>query len=131
MLKKITLTAVACLCLISLLPSAGLAWYHGPPPVHHHHHHGGDAWAWGLTGLVLGGALVAAATQPVVYAAPAQEVVYVQPPAASVYAYPPEVPPGMCRWERYILDPYGRTVLDRNDQPVKEYTLGSCQYPPY
>lgn len=131
MLKKIVFSLAIGLGTVSLAPSTGLAWYHHYRPhySHHYYHGGGDAWAWGLTGLVLGGALVAAATQPVVYAQPPQQVVYAPPPAP-VYNYPPNVPPGMCRWERYVLDGYGRTVLDQNGQPVKEYTLGNCQYPP-
>ena len=131
MLKKIAFSLAFGLGILSLTPTPGLAWYHHYRPhyYHHHHYHGGDAWAWGLTGLVLGGALVAAATQPVVYAQPAPQVVYAPPPAP-VYSYPPSVPPGMCRWERYVLDGYGRTVLDQSGQPVKEYTLGDCRYPP-
>lgn len=42
----------------------------------------------------------------------------------------PEVPPGMCRWERTVLDSSGRPVLDRDDRPLTEYTIGSCLYPP-
>ena len=134
-MKKTASIMALCLLTLCLTPSAGLSWY-GHRPYHHHHYHGGDAWAWGLSGLIIGGALVAAATQPVVYAAPPPvvyapplPVVYAPPPAA-VYAYPPDVPPGMCRWERYVLDGYGQTLLDRNGQPIKEYTLGSCQAPP-
>jgi len=46
-----------------------------------------------------------------------------QPP---LYNYKPNVPPGMCRWERFVLDGYGRTLLDPSGQPVKEYTIGPC-----
>ena len=142
MMKKITCTLAIGMVALSLIPatSEGRGYYGSPRYYGHHHYHGGgDAWVWGLTGLVLGGAIVAAATQPVmyappyqpvVYAPPPQTVVYAQPPAA-VYNYPPTIPPGTCRWERYVLDGYGRTVLDQNGQPVKEYTLGSCQSPPY
>lgn len=42
----------------------------------------------------------------------------------------PEVPPGMCRWERTVLDSNGRPVLDRYGRPLTEYTIGSCLYPP-
>ena len=129
MLKQIAFSLALGLGTLSLMPSTGLAWGHHYRPHYYHHYHGGDAWAWGLTGLVLGGALVAAATQPVVYAQPPPQVVYA-PPSAPVYNYRPNVPPGMCRWERYVLDGYGRTVLDQNGQPVMEYTLGNCQYPP-
>jgi hypothetical protein len=93
-----------------------------------HHHHAGIALAWGLTGFFLGSTLAAFAyppPPPVVYAAPPP--VY-RPP---VTTYVPAVPRGMCRWERYVLDRYGRTMLDPYGYPVKEYTLGSCQYPPY
>lgn len=129
-MKKTASIVALCLLALCLTPSAGLSWYgHRPYYPHHHSHHGGDAWAWGLSGLIIGGALVAAATQPVVYAAPPPPAVYAPPPAA-VYSYPPEVPPGMCRWERYVLDSYGRTMLDQNGQPIREYTLGSCQSPP-
>ncbi len=149
--KKIGLLLAVVIATLALTPATGQAWYrHGPSRYYgnHYYHGGGDAWAWGLTGLVLGGAIVAAASQPAFYAPPYQTVVYAPPyqsvvyapppqtvvyaqPAASVYNYPPSVPPGMCRWERYVLDGYGRTVLDQNGQPVREYTLGSCQSPPY
>jgi hypothetical protein len=117
------------------------------PPVHHyyrpshfsHHYHGyygGDALAWGLAGLVVGSAIALAA---VPQRAPAQIVyttpVYTAPPVDTryrgvVYSYPPQVPPGMCRWERYRLDNFGRYVIAPDGQPVKEWTLGSCQYSP-
>ena len=90
-----------------------------------------------VLGKMIGGALVAAATQPVVYAAPPPVAAYPPysaygPPAqASVYSYPPAVPPGLCRWERYVLDGQGRALLDAYGQPIREYTIGSCQYPPY
>lgn len=84
-----------------------------------------EALLWGLGGLLLGGLLLSAATQD----QPAQPEVISQPPP-QVYGYPPPVPPGMCRWERSVLDAYGRNVLDQYGQPVKEYTLGSCQFPP-
>ena len=42
----------------------------------------------------------------------------------------PAVPPGMCRWERTVLDSSGRPVLDRDGRPLTEYTTGSCLYPP-
>ena len=93
-----------------------------------HHHYGGVALAWGLTGFFLGSTLAAFAyppPPPVVYAAPPP--VY-RPP---VYTYAPVVPPGMCRWERSVLDRSGRTLVDQYGQPVREYTVGSCHYPPY
>ena len=48
----------------------------------------------------------------------------------SVYSYPPEVPPGLCRWERTVLDGAGWPLLDTRGMPVKEYTIGSCSSPP-
>jgi hypothetical protein len=52
-------------------------------------------------------------------------------PATQLYQMPvynakPDVPPGMCRWERFVLDGYGRPVLDSSGQPVKEYAIGPC-----
>lgn len=43
-----------------------------------------------------------------------------------LYNYKPDVPPGMCRWERFVLDGYGRPLLDPSGQPVKEYTIAPC-----
>ncbi|ADW17345.1 hypothetical protein Despr_1175 [Desulfobulbus propionicus DSM 2032] len=112
MIKKTTLVLMLCLLLT---PSVGYS----------HHHHGDAALAWGLTGLFIGSMLTAAAYRPpVVYAAP--PAVY-RPP---VYAYAPSVPPGSCRWERYVLDGYGRALLDPYGRPIKEYTIGPCDYPP-
>ena len=136
-MKKRLIAGVALsLFALSLYPATVMAWHHPPRSYYHHHGHGDD-WVWGLTGLLIGGALVAAATQPVVYAAPPPVAVYPPysaygPPAqASVYSYPPAVPPGLCRWERYVLDGQGRALLDAYGQPIREYTIGSCQYPPY
>ncbi|WP_310599184.1 hypothetical protein [Desulfobulbus sp.] len=42
----------------------------------------------------------------------------------------PQAPPGMCRWERTVLDGAGRPVLDRYGRPIKEYAIGSCVSPP-
>lgn len=121
MVKKTFLALMVVLMATSLVPSEGMCWY-GHHGRHGYHHN--DALLWGLGGLVLGTTLVAATYQPpprVVYGAPL-------PP---VYAYAPtNLPPGMCRWERYVLDGYGRTLLDQRGQPVREYTVGSCQYPP-
>lgn len=50
-----------------------------------------------------------------------------QPPGAPVL---PAIPPGRCRWERYLLDGHGRPVLDPYGGPVKEYRIGSCHSPP-
>ena len=47
-------------------------------------------------------------------------------PVASV----PVAPPGLCRWERTVLDGFGRPILDRYGRPVKEYAIGSCVAPP-
>lgn len=54
-----------------------------------------------------------------------------QRPRPPIYSYPIEPPPGMCRWERQILDRYGRPVLDQYGQPMREYTIGPCWRPPY
>lgn len=48
-----------------------------------------------------------------------------------VYSTPVQPPPGQCRWERQILDRYGRPVLDQRGQPLREYTIGPCWRPPY
>ena len=48
-----------------------------------------------------------------------------------VYSTPVHTPPGQCRWERQILDRYGRPVLDQRGQPLREYTIGPCWRPPY
>ena len=136
MRKRLIAGVALSLFALSLYPATGMAWHHPPRSYYHHHGHGDD-WVWGLTGLLIGGALVAAATQPVVYAAPPPVATYPPysaygPPAqASVYSYPPAVPPGLCRWERYVLDGQGRALLDAYGQPIREYTIGSCQYPPY
>jgi len=127
MKKKILGALVCCLLLMPLSPSAGWGRHHHWAGHSHHYHHGGAALAWGLSGLLLGSVLIASAYNPpmaVVYAPPP---VY-QPP---VTTYAPAVPPGMCRWERYVLDQYGSVMYDRSGNPIKEYTLGSCQYPPY
>lgn len=52
------------------------------------------------------------------------------PMAPRFSASVPAVPPGMCRWERTMLDNSGRPVLDRYGRPVKEYAIGSCLTPP-
>jgi hypothetical protein len=57
--------------------------------------------------------------------APAVETLW--PP---ITLYPPPVPPGMCRWERQVLDSYGRPLLDQNGHPLREYTIGPCDVPP-
>jgi len=56
-------------------------------------------------------------------------------PAPRLYLPPitpslPAAPAGKCRWERYVLDGNGRPSLDPYGQPVKEYSIGSCLYPP-
>ena len=131
-MKMLAPVLALCLFTLCLTPATGLGWHgHRPyyPRYHHSHHSHGDAWVWGLSGLILGGALVAALTPPVVYAESPRPIIY-NPPPAPIYTYPPAVPPGMCRWERYVLDGYGNQEFDQNGQPIKEYTLGSCQYPP-
>lgn len=87
-----------------------------------------EALLWGLGGLVLGSLLLSAAMSE--QSAQAAQPETYGPPQPQVYNYPPPVPPGMCRWERYVLDAYGANVLDQYGQPVKEYSLGSCQFPP-
>jgi hypothetical protein len=47
-----------------------------------------------------------------------------------VVMFPPQPPPGMCRWERNVLDDDGRIILDQFGIPLKEYAIGSCRYPP-
>ncbi|ADW18655.1 hypothetical protein Despr_2517 [Desulfobulbus propionicus DSM 2032] len=47
-----------------------------------------------------------------------------------IYLSPPPVPPGMCRWERQVLDQFGRPVLDQYGQPLREYTIAPCLTPP-
>ena len=69
MRKRLIAGVALSLFALSLYPATGMAWHHPPRSYYHHHGHGDD-WVWGLTGLLIGGALVAAATQPVVYAAP-------------------------------------------------------------
>lgn len=116
-MKRKTILALVCsLLMVSFSPTAGWS----------HHYHGDVALAWGLTGFFLGSTLAALAYRPPppVYAAPPP--VY-RPP---VTTYAPAVPPGMCRWERYVLDGYGQPLVDRYGRPIKEYTLGACQYPP-
>lgn len=120
MFKKTIFALMVVILATSLVPSEGMCWSrHGGHGYHHN-----DALLWGLGGLVLGSTIVAATYQP-----PPPQVVYAAPPPP-VYGYAPNVPPGMCRWERYVLDGYGRTLLDQRGQPVREYTVGSCQYPP-
>ena len=104
-----------------------------------------NAWAWGLGGLVVGSALTAAVLyqppppqvvyaypppQQVVYAAPPQQVMYAPQQQTAVYINKPSIPPGKCRWERTVLDNYGRAVLDQYGNPVLEYTIGECNFRP-
>jgi len=126
MVKKTVLAVMVGVLLLSLLPSTGSCW-HAEPRRHGHGGHGDDALLWGLGGLVLGAAVVGAALQPA--PPPPQPVMYVEPQPAA-YVYQPRVEPEMCRWERYVLDGYGRTLFDQYGQPAKEYTTGPCQYPP-
>ena len=126
MVKKTIFALLIGMMALTLVPSEGRCWYshHGYYHGYHHGYYYGDPLLWGLSGLVVGSAITAVALQP-----PPPPVVYAAPQTA-VYTTQPNVPPGMCRWERYVLDGYGRTLMDRNGQPVKEYTVGSCQYPP-
>ncbi|MBU0908918.1 MAG: hypothetical protein KKA54_15285 [Proteobacteria bacterium] len=130
MLKKTAFVFALSVMMIPMYPSVGMCWHHPASNYHHSHgYHGDDALWWGLGALLLG-TFIVTASQPPPPPPPAPPVVYVQPPT-QVYTSPPYVPPGMCRWERFRLDGYGRMVLDQYGQPVKEYTIGSCQYPPY
>lgn len=54
-----------------------------------------------------------------------------QVPRPPVYQYPVQPPPGMCRWERQVLDRSGRPVIDPAGRPLREYTIGPCWRPPY
>jgi hypothetical protein len=129
MIKKTALLLVFFIFIYPLYPVEGRGWHSSPPNYYQQHqyyrgHYSGDALFWGVTGLILGSILLSSITPP-----PSPRVVYVDP-QTGIYNYPPNIPPGMCRWERYLLDPYGRFLLDQYGQPVKQYTLGSCQYPP-
>lgn len=137
MLRKTAIILVVALLFTPLSPSAGLTWYsHSPGPYYgggsynyydhgNYDHYDDDAWLW-VGGILLGTLFLATMVQQ-----PAPEPqVYYQQPQTQIYTYPPYVPPGMCRWERYIRDSQGRFILDQYGQPVKQYTLGSCQYPP-
>ncbi len=129
MIKKTALLLVFFLFICPLYQVEGKAWHSSPPSYYQQHHyyrghHSGDAIFWGVTGLILGSILISSFIQP-----PPPRVAYVEP-RTPIYTYPPDIPPGMCRWERYLLDQYGRVLLDQNGQPMKQYTLGSCQYPP-
>ncbi len=116
-MKKTTIFVLV-FCILSISFNPVSAWSR-------HHCCSGVALGWGLTGLFLGSALTALAYRPPPPAYP--------PPvaAAPVTTYAPVVPPGMCRWERYVLDHYGQVLLNQYGYPIKEYTIGSCQYPPY
>jgi len=128
MFKKTALVLVFAMVMTTIYPSVGMSRHYYPSVGYHHHYrgHGDEALFWGLTGLFLGTLFLSAALQP---PPPPVPMRYVEP-RGRIYSYPPPIPPGMCRWERYILDNYGRMVFDQYGQPVKEYTLGSCQYPP-
>jgi len=136
MCKKTAIVLVVAMIMTTVSPSVGISGHyasagyghyrHYPYHGHHYHGYGDDALFWGLTGLFLGTLFLSVALQP---PPPQVPMGYVEP-RGRIYSYPPQVPPGMCRWERYILDNNGRLVLDQYGQPVKEYTLGSCEYPP-
>lgn len=127
MIKKTALLLVCALVVTLSSPAQGLAWRYHHPRSHHHNHdyHGDASLFWGLTGLLLGTAVIASIIQQ----PPPVQIVRPRP-RPIVYTYPPPVPPGLCRWERYLLDGNGRIILDQYGQPVMEYTIGSCQYPP-
>lgn len=119
MMKKTVLALACCMLTLPMAPTVGQCHPHG----------GGDALFWGLTGLVVGSALVAASSPPpaVVYTAP-PPLAY-PPPAA--YGYTARVTPETCRYERYVMDGYGRVMLDGYGRPMKEYAVGPCGNPPY
>lgn len=130
MFKKTVFVLVFAIITTSIYPSVSMSWHYQAPRYDHYRHyrgHGDEALFWGLTGLLLGTVLLSTVFQP----RPQQVPMGYVEPKSQIYTYPPPVPPGMCRWERYILDNFGRMMLDQNGQPLKEYTLGSCQYPPY
>jgi len=145
MFKKTVYALVISMVLMSTLPTMSLCGhpgyygrpgpysggYHRGPSRYYGGYHGGyyhnDEWVWGLGGLLVGWTLAAAFLQyppspPVTYGYP--------PPPTQVYSYKPSIPPGLCRWERTVLDNYGRAILDQYGKPVLEYTIGSCQSPP-
>ncbi|MCL2458667.1 MAG: hypothetical protein FWF31_07435 [Desulfobulbus sp.] len=138
MTKKMVIGLLVSILAVTLAPATGMCWRGGPSynyryygHGYYRHYYGSDAWVWGLGGLMLGSVLVAAAMQP-----PPPQVVYVEPSPPRIvyspvaYSYQPRPAQGECRWERYVLDGYGRTVFDRYGQPIKEYTTGPCNYPP-
>jgi len=131
MFKKFVYTLIFGLFTLSLLPSIGMCAPHGYYGNHggyyggyHGGYHYNDAWVWGLGGLIVGSALTSAFLQ---YPPPPQVVYGYPPPQTQAYSYKPSIPPGMCRWERTVLDYYGRAILDQYGHPVLEYTIGSCQ----
>ena len=133
-MKKKALLSFLGLVFILSTSTAGMCRprYHHHPHNYRHYYHDSDALIWGMTGLVVGSLVTGIALQS---SYEPRQVVYIPPPDSSpyygaVFSYPPQVPPGMCRWERYMLDEYGRYVMGPDGQPAKQYTLGSCQYPP-
>lgn len=132
MLKRTAFVLLVSMAIAAVNPSVTMAGHSRAPGHHHPQHyyypsHGDDAFFWGLTGLILGTAFLSVVLQPPVQQVP--EPYYIVP-QVQIYGYPPPVPPGMCRWERYHLDEYGRMILDQYGQPVLEYTLWPCEYPP-
>jgi len=131
MKNKMIIGLLVSVLTVPFIPAMSMAGpgrhYHGHHG-HYRHHGSGSGWVWGLGGLMLGSVLVAAAMQP----PPPRQVVYAAPPPPPVAYYPYQAPvsTGTCRWERYVLDGYGRTMFDRYGQPIKEYTTGPCGYPP-
>ena len=134
MVKKLVYALVFGLLTLSLLPSIGMCAYHGSYGNNGRYYgsyqggyHYNDAWVWGLGGLIVGSALTSAFLQ---YPPPPQVVYGYPPPPTQVYSYKPSIPSGMCRWERTVLDYYGRAILDQYGHPVLDYTIVSCQSPP-
>ncbi|MDD2464913.1 MAG: hypothetical protein PHI97_13030 [Desulfobulbus sp.] len=121
MMKKTVLALACSLLVVPLVPSVGEC----------HHAHGGDALVWGITGLLVGSTLASVSYRPppeVVYTAPPPPA---YPPPAYSYSYAPPAPVETCRWERPVLDGYGRVMLDGYGRPMREYTVGPCNAPPY
>lgn len=131
MIKIFSVALITTVLAVPLAPVPGWSWYNGSrhgSRHHHQSHHGDEALVWGLGGLVLGTVLAASAFEAS-SPPPPPRVVYAEPVQAG-YSYRPRVDPGMCRWERYVLDGYGGYMYDAYGRPVKEYTTGPCDYPP-
>lgn len=138
MKKVLSAVFIAVLLAVPMMPAQGWCWrgdrHHGHHGHRHHHYHshGDEAVLFGLGGLVLGATAIALMQEPrprrVVYVDPAPAAYAYGPPVT--YAYAPPVVERTCRWERFILDGWGRYMYDRHGRPVKEYATGPCDAPP-